>query len=54
LTAEQVRNNIENWFPLHRQGKREDVAKAIALLITNDFITGETLAVDGRMTMRIV
>ena len=31
-----------------------DVAEAVALLVTNDFITGETLTIDGGMTMRIV
>jgi len=54
LTPEQVENNIQNRIPLHREGKPEDVAEAIAMLITDDFVTGETLAVDGGMAMRIV
>ena len=54
LTREQVKNNIENRIPLHREGKPEEVAEVIAMLVTNDFITGETVAVDGGMTMRIV
>jgi NAD(P)-dependent dehydrogenase (short-subunit alcohol dehydrogenase family) len=54
LTAEQVSNNLKNRIPLHREGTPEDVAEAIALLITNEFITGETLTIDGGMTMRIV
>jgi len=54
LTPEQVKNNIENRIPLHREGKPEDVAVVIAMLVTHDFITGETIAVDGGMTMRIV
>lgn len=53
LTAEQVRNNIENRIPLHREGTPEEVAQAIAALVTNDFITGENLAIDGGMTMRV-
>ena len=53
LTAEQVRNNIENRIPLHREGKPEDVAEAINMLVTNDFITGENIAIDGGMTMRM-
>jgi len=53
LTAEQVKNNIENRIPLHREGKAEDVAEAINMLITNDFITGENIAIDGGMTMRM-
>jgi len=54
LTPEQVKNNIERRIPLHREGRPEDVAQAIALLVTNDFITGETVVVDGGMSMRIV
>jgi len=54
LSPEQVKNNIENRIPLHREGKPEDVAEVIAMLVANDFITGETIAVDGGMTMRIV
>jgi len=54
LTPEQVENNIQNRIPLHREGKPEDVAEAIAMLVTDDFVTGETLAVDGGMAMRIV
>jgi 3-oxoacyl-[acyl-carrier protein] reductase len=54
LSPEQVKNNIENRIPLHREGRPEDVAEVIAMLVTNDFITGETIAIDGGMTMRIV
>jgi NAD(P)-dependent dehydrogenase (short-subunit alcohol dehydrogenase family) len=54
LTPEQVKNNIDNRIPLHREGKPEDVADAICMLIKNDFITGENLVIDGGMTMRIV
>jgi 3-oxoacyl-[acyl-carrier protein] reductase len=54
LSPEQVKNNIENRIPLHREGTPADVAEAIVLLATNAFITGETLTIDGGMTMRIV
>jgi len=54
LTPEQIENNIRNRIPLHREGKPEDVARVIAMLVTNDFVTGETIAVDGGMAMRIV
>ena len=53
LTPEQVLDNIGNRIPLRREGKPEDVAAAIVMLVENDFITGETLAIDGGMTMRI-
>jgi NAD(P)-dependent dehydrogenase (short-subunit alcohol dehydrogenase family) len=54
LTPEQAENNIKNRIPLHREGKPEDVARAIRELVENDFITGENLVIDGGMTMRIV
>ncbi len=54
LTTEQVQNNIENRIPLHREGSPEEVAEIILALIQNDFITGETVTIDGGMTMRIV
>jgi len=54
LTPEQVENNIQNRIPLHREGKPEDVAEVITMLATDDFVTGETIAVDGGMAMRIV
>lgn len=54
LTPEQIENNVANRIPLHREGKPEDVARAIRELVENDFITGENLIIDGGMTMRIV
>lgn len=53
LTPEQKENNIKNRIPLHREGKPEDVARAVLELVENDFITGENLVIDGGMTMRI-
>lgn len=54
LTPEQRENNIKSRIPLRREGKPEDVARAILELVENDFITGENLVIDGGMTMRIV
>ncbi len=54
LTPYQIKNNIENRIPLHREGKPSDVAEAITMLVSNDFITGENIVIDGGMTMRIV
>jgi 3-oxoacyl-[acyl-carrier protein] reductase len=53
LTPEQVQHNIENRIPLHREGTPEDVAKVIALLAANDYITGENFVIDGGQSMRI-
>lgn len=54
LTPEQAANNVQNRIPLHREGRPEDVAQAISMLVQDDFITGETIVIDGGMTMRIV
>ncbi len=54
LTPQQVQNNIENRIPLHREGQPEEVAELLKMLAENDFITGETVTIDGGMTMRIV
>lgn len=53
MTPEQQAHNLKNRIPLHREGSVADVAQAVRLLITNEFITGETLVVDGGMSMQI-
>jgi len=40
-------NSLAGLHLLNRIGNAEDVADAVALLATNDFITGTTLRVDG-------
>ena len=54
MTPEARKNNLENRIPLHRFGSVDDVASASIELLFNRFITGETLVVDGGMSMRIV
>ena len=54
MTAEAERNNLENRIPLKRFGTPDLVATAAIELLTNPFITGETLAIDGGMSMRMV
>ncbi len=54
MTPEQQQHNLANRIPLHREGTSEDVADAILMLVRNEFITGETVTIDGGMTMRIV
>lgn len=53
MSARVKQNNLENRIPLHREGTPAQVASLILELVTNDFITGETISVDGGMTMRI-
>jgi NAD(P)-dependent dehydrogenase (short-subunit alcohol dehydrogenase family) len=53
MSEDRKQFNLKNRIPLHREGTPEQVAEAVALLVTNDYITGETLVVDGGLTMRI-
>lgn len=54
MTPESQKHNLSNRIPLHREGTSEDVAEVVHLLATNNFMTGETVVVDGGMTMQIV
>ena len=53
MTPETKKHNLDNRIPLHREGTPEQVAQLIAELVANDYITGETLVIDGGLTMRI-
>jgi NAD(P)-dependent dehydrogenase (short-subunit alcohol dehydrogenase family) len=45
--------NLEQRIPLHREGTSEQVAEVVGMLVTNDYITGETVVIDGGLTSRI-
>ncbi len=53
LTEAQVKNNLENRIPLHREGTPDEVAQVIETVVTNNFITGEEFVLDGGLTMRM-
>ena len=53
MTEEQRKLNLEQRIPLHREGTPEQVAEVILMLAQNDYITGETMTIDGGLTMRI-
>jgi len=53
MTPEAKAHNLAVRIPLHREGTPEQVAEAVRALVTNDFITGETLVVDGGMSMQV-
>jgi len=53
MPPEVRRNNLENRIPLRREGTPAQVATLIRELVTNDYITGETVSIDGGLTMRI-
>jgi NAD(P)-dependent dehydrogenase (short-subunit alcohol dehydrogenase family) len=48
--AEHMKDYIER-VPLHRTGRGEDIADAVAYLVKSDFVTGQTIAVDGGRTL---
>jgi len=53
MTKEAERNSLDNRVPLHRFGTPEQIADAVAMLVTHDYITGQNLVVDGGLTMRM-
>lgn len=53
MSQERKQLNLEKRIPLHREGTPEQVAAAVHTLVTNDYITGETLVIDGGLTARI-
>ncbi|WP_019534663.1 SDR family NAD(P)-dependent oxidoreductase [Paenibacillus ginsengihumi] len=54
LTSEEARRAMIAGTPLNRQGEPEDVANAVLFLVSplSDFITGETIEVNGGAYMR--
>jgi NAD(P)-dependent dehydrogenase (short-subunit alcohol dehydrogenase family) len=53
MTQETYQRNVDHRIPLHREGTPEQVAEAILLLVENEYITGESLVIDGGLTSRI-
>jgi NAD(P)-dependent dehydrogenase (short-subunit alcohol dehydrogenase family) len=53
MTPARKELNLKHRIPLHREGTPEQVAEVVALLVTNDYITGETIVIDGGLTSRI-
>jgi NAD(P)-dependent dehydrogenase (short-subunit alcohol dehydrogenase family) len=53
MTPERKELNLRHRIPLHREGTPEQVAEVVALLVTSDYITGETIVIDGGLTSRI-
>jgi NAD(P)-dependent dehydrogenase (short-subunit alcohol dehydrogenase family) len=53
MSDEQRRVNLEQRIPLHREGTPEQVAEVILMMVKNDYVTGESMVIDGGLTMRI-
>ncbi len=47
MTGDQTENPLVSMIPLKRMGEPEDVADAVAYLVTAKYVTGEVLRVDG-------
>lgn len=47
----EAQNELISQIPLGHVGQPEDVADAIAFLLTSDYITGEVIRVDGGIAM---
>jgi NAD(P)-dependent dehydrogenase (short-subunit alcohol dehydrogenase family) len=50
--ADEERLGVERATPLGRWGGEEEIAKAVRFLIETDFVTGETIRVDGGRHIR--
>jgi NAD(P)-dependent dehydrogenase (short-subunit alcohol dehydrogenase family) len=53
MKPEVKKFNLENRIPLQREGTSQQVAEMICELVRNDYVTGETVSIDGGLTMRI-
>ena len=51
MTENQTDNPLLNRIPLGRMGETDDVADAVAYLVTAKYVTGEVLRVDGGIAM---
>jgi 3-oxoacyl-[acyl-carrier protein] reductase len=51
--SDEIKSNVLNAIPLGRMGQPDDVARVVAFLASDAaaYLTGQTLAVDGGMTM---
>ena len=53
MSEAQKKLNLEQRIPLRREGTPEQVADVIVMLAKNDYITGDTVTIDGGLTSRI-
>lgn len=53
MSEERRQLNLEHRIPLHREGTPEQVAEVVAILVTNDYMTGEIIVIDGGLSSRI-
>jgi len=53
MSEEAKQHNLSHRIPLHREGTPEQIAEGIRFLAENDYITGESITLDGGLTMRM-
>ena len=53
MSPETRQNNLAKRIPLAREGTADQVAQLVCELIANDYITAETVSIDGGLTVRI-
>ena len=51
MTGNQTDSPLLNMIPLGKMGETDDVADAVAYLITAKYVTGEVLRIDGGLAM---
>lgn len=51
MTQDQTESPLLSKIPLGQMGKPEDIAEAVAYLLTAQYVTGEVLRVDGGIAM---
>lgn len=49
--SEKIQAQLIAEIPLHRLGQPNEIAHAARFLVENDYVTGQTMVVDGGMTM---
>ncbi|GEA94900.1 beta-ketoacyl-acyl carrier protein reductase [Weissella viridescens] len=49
--SEKVQANIKDAIPLKRLGNADEIAQTAQFLIENDYVTGETITVDGGLSL---
>ncbi|MDA8024995.1 MAG: SDR family NAD(P)-dependent oxidoreductase [Actinomycetota bacterium] len=50
---DQLRENVRRVAPLHRSGTPEDVAQVVVSVAEAAYLTGEVIAVDGGLTLKV-
>lgn len=53
MTPEQKKINLDHRIPLKKEGTSAQVAELMLAVVQNDYITGDTITIDGGLSMRI-